>query len=376
MRKKLTTEQFIEKAKKIHGNKYDYSKVNYINNNTDICIICPKHGKFRQKPKGHLEGKGCKECAKEILSEKRKMDTEEFIKRAKKIHGDKFDYSKTDLKNRNEKGEICIICPIHGEFWQNPTSHLCGKGCKKCKGLEKTTEEFIEQAKKIHGDKFDYSKVNYIDSKHKVIIICTKHGEFKQKPGHHLNGQGCPFCRAESVGKRMSLVLDTFIEKANKKHFGKYNYSKVDLEHRDEKGRVCIICPIHGEFWQKPSKHLFGEGCPICNESKLEERTRVLLTELGITFESQKKFDWLGRKSLDFYLPKYNVAIECQGKQHFIGEDFFGGKNGFIERKKRDKEKASLCETNGINLLYYNYNEKIETLEHKLEKVLRQSTRD
>lgn len=312
MRKKLTTEQFIEKAKKIHGNKYDYSKVNYINNNTDICIICPKHGEFRQKPKGHLEGKGCKECAKEILSEKRKMDTEEFIKRAKKIH----------------------------------------------------------------GDKFDYSKVNYIDSKHKVIIICTKHGEFKQKPGHHLNGQGCPFCRAESVGKRMSLVLDTFIEKANKKHFGKYNYSKVDLEHRDEKGRVCIICPIHGEFWQKPSKHLFGEGCPICNESKLEERTRVLLTELGITFESQKKFDWLGRKSLDFYLPKYNVAIECQGKQHFIGEDFFGGKNGFIERKKRDKEKASLCETNGINLLYYNYNEKIETLEHKLEKVLRQSTRD
>ena len=282
MRKKLTTEQFIEKAKKIHGNKYDYSKVNYINNNTDICIICPKHGEFRQKPKGHLEGKGCKECAKEILSENRKMDTEEFIKRAKKIHGDKFDYSKTDLKNRNEKGEICIICPIHGEFWQKPSSHLCGKGCKKCKGLEKTTEEFIEQAKKVHGDKFDYSKVKYIDTKHKIIIICPKHGEFLQNPRNHLDGQGCPFCRAESVGKRTSLSLDSFIEKANKIHNNKYDYSMMNYKHSKEK--VCIICPIHGEFWQKPYKHLSGQGCPICNESKLEEKTRILLTELELLY--------------------------------------------------------------------------------------------
>ena len=372
---RLTVEEFIKKARKIHGNKYDYSKVVYINNNTKVCIICPIHGEFWQTPRGHLEGRGCQECAKNFLAEKRKMTTEEFIKRARKIHNDRYIYRKTDLKNRDKMGRVCIICPIHGEFWQTPNSHLAGKGCYKCSNRFKlTTETFIEKAREIHGDKYDYSKVEYKDSKTKVCIICPTHGEFWQRPHNHLIGQGCPICKQENSRKILSLTLESFIEKARKVHGDKYDYSKVVYINNNTK--VCIICPIHGEFWQKPSKHLLGEGCPCCNESKLEEKTRLLLDKLHINFIPQKKMDWLGKKSLDFYLPEYQTAIECQGRQHFEATDFFGGMKGLSERQKRDKEKAELCENNGVKLIYFNYNEKIKTFEERLQKTIRLSTRD
>ena len=374
-RTRLTTEQFIEKAKAIHGNKYDYSKVNYITNNIKVCIICPIHGEFLQTPRAHLEGKGCKKCANDAVGDRIRLTTEEFIEKAKKVHGDKYDYSKADLLNR-KNGKVCIICPTHGEFWQEVNGHLQGKGCRKCsKRYTITTQEFIERAKQVHGNRYDYSKVNYIDTTHKVCIICPIHGEFWQKPNHHLNGQGCKQCYIEEEKKKKSLTTKEFIERAKQIHGDKYDYSKV--EYVNGETPVIIICPKHGEFLQQPRKHLIGHNCPICNESKLEEQTRILLTNKSINFESQKKFKWLGRKSLDFYMPEHKIAIECQGKQHFIEENFFGGKEGLIEMKKRDKEKAELCKNNGISLIYYNYNEKIEKLDKRLEDTIKRlSTRD
>ena len=367
-RKRLTTEQFVERAKKIHGDKYDYSKVEYVNNNTKVRIICPIHGEFWQNPRNHLEGKGCKKCANDAVGNRTRFTKEEFIKRAKEVHGNKYDYSKIDLINR-KNGKICIICPIHGEFWQSPNMHLLGRNCPKCSNhYTMTTSEFIEKARKIHGNKYDYSKVNYIDTTHKICIICPIHGEFWQKPNNHLNGQGCKECCVEERAKRKRLTIDQFIEKARKIHGNKYDYSKINYVNNNTE--ICIICPIHGEFWQKPSKHLLGHNCPICNESKLEEQTRNLLTEKKILFESQKKFNWLGRQSLDFYLPQYNIAIECQGKQHFLPNNFFGGKKGLIDTQKRDSEKAELCISNGVKLIYYNYNEKINKLEENLNKII------
>ena len=192
-----TTDEFIAKAKKIHGDKYDYSKVEYVGALTKVCIICPKHGEFCQEANSHLRGQGCPKCK----YEKQTCTTDEFIAKAKKIHGDKYDYSKVEYVNRKTK--VCIICPKHGEFWQTPSAHLRGQGCPKCKSKKQTctTDEFIAKAKKIHGDKYDYSKVEYVNRKTKVCIICPKHGEFWQTPNHHLSGCGCPKCGVENHRK-------------------------------------------------------------------------------------------------------------------------------------------------------------------------------
>lgn len=357
----MNTKDFIEKAKKIHGDKYDYSKVEYVDNNTKICIICPIHGEFFVTPHNHLRGRICQKC----YFESRKTDVLTFIEKAKKIHGDKYDYSKVEYVNSNT--DVCIICPIHGEFLQTPSNHLRGHECPFCNHRKKSnTNDFIEKANKIHNNRYDYSKVNYTRSDEKICIVCPEHGEFYQRPNNHLNGQGCPICSINSNSKKRKDTKNQFIEKAKKIHGDKYDYSKV--EYNGSKQEVCIICKEHGEFWQKPSKHLIGQGCPICNDSRLEEETRILLKNNNINFEYQKRTDWLGKKSLDFYLPEYNIAIECQGKQHFIPIDFFGGEKKLLETKLRDKEKSLLCKNNGVYLIYYNYNENINIFKNKLFK--------
>ena len=289
--KKKTTKEFIEDAKRIHGDKYDYSNVKYVNSNTKVCICCKKHGVFTQLPSNHLKGQGCTECKNEALRMAKSKSKEDFIKEATLIHNNKYDYSNVVYINNNTK--ISILCPKHGEFWQEPRSHLNGCGCSECSKNKKLTKErFSKLGNLIHNNKYDYSKVNYVN--------------------------------ANSI--------------------------------------VCIICPEHGEFWQTPHNHTHSkkpQGCPLCKTSKMERELRNYFNLKNIVFEEQKKFKWLGRQSLDFYLPKQNVAIECQGIQHFKENEHFDGKNGLYERITLDKLKRNLCKDNNVKLLYYaNYDYK------------------
>lgn len=214
----------------------------------------------------------------------------------------------------------------------------------------KTREQFIEDAKRIHNNEYDYSKVEYINNKVEVCIICPKHGEFFQRPDRHLQGQGCPICRYIKSAKTNRKKVEKFTEDARKIHGDRYDYSKVNYV--NNKTKVCIICPIHGEFWQSPISHINKhQGCPTCDESHLERDIRLLLVDENEEFIQEYKTNWLGLQTLDFYLPKYNVAIECQGKQHF-------GLGGWISKdfesiKERDERKRKLCEENGVKLLYY-----------------------
>ena len=281
----------------------------------------------------------------------KKITTEEFIEKARKVHGDKYDYSK--VKYVNYETKVCIMCPKHGEFWQTPHHHLSRKqGCHLCNGgVNLSTEEFIEKAKEIHGEKYDYSKVKYIDNRTKVCIICPEHGEFWQTPNSHLNGNGCFDCSYVERGLKRNSTTEEFIEKARKVHGDKYDYSKV--KYVNAKTKVCIICPEHGEFLQTPNSHLSGQGCSKCKQSKMENEISLFLKQNNIIFEQQKRFNWLGKQSLDFYLPDYNAAIECQGKQHFESRDRFGGIDGLKERIEKDKRKRRVCEKNDVKIIYY-----------------------
>ena len=350
-----TTEEWVASARKVHGDKYDYSKVDYVKNNIKVCIICPKDGEFWQTPSAHLQGQGCHKCANKINGGRKRLSISAFIKKSREEHGDKYDYSKVKYDGAHTK--VCIICPKHGEFWQTPNEHKKGCGCPKCGNKAKgercrsTKEEFIKKANEVHGDKYDYSKVDYVKNNIKVCIICPKHGNFEQTPNSHLRGCGCPNCSFENTGDRCRSSLVEFIKKARKLHGDKYNYSNV--EYVNSRIKVCIICSEHGEFWQSPSDHTKGRGCPKCNLSHLERSVMYYLDDVGITYDYQKRFKWLGNQSLDFYLPDYNIGIECQGEQHFFPVEHFGGDKRFKNTLERDKRKKKLCEENGVKLLYF-----------------------
>ena len=200
------TELFISKANNIHKNRYDYSKVDYINAKTKITIICREHGEFQQTPSNHLSRFNCQKCANNL-----KLNTTIFIEKAKQIHGDKYDYTKVNYINSNT--QIIIICKVHGEFSQIPDFHINRKcGCPKCSNNVKSDLlEFIEKSKKIHNNKYDYSKVNYINNYTNVVITCKKHGEFLQTPDLHINKKcGCPSCINKTEFKFFSKIQELY----------------------------------------------------------------------------------------------------------------------------------------------------------------------
>ena len=210
MSKKLTTEEFIEKSKKVHGDRYDYSLVEYKNNNTKVKIICSKHGVFEQTLKNHLNS-NCPKCSNNNI----KLTKKDFIKKSREIHGNKYDYSLVEYKNNHTK--VKIICPKHGFFEQIPYSHLNGFSCKKCSGFNiLTTKDFIKKAIEVHGNKYDYSLVEYENSKRKVKIVCPIHGVFEQNTTHHLRGVGCPICNSSKGEIEIMKLLISYSIKYEK----------------------------------------------------------------------------------------------------------------------------------------------------------------
>ena len=308
MTKTCTTEEFIKKARKVHGDKYDYSKVNYVRSTIKVEIICPKHGSFWQTPSAHLSGQGCRKCGNESIGQKLRMTTEEFIEKARKTHGDKYDYSKVNYVKQDVNVEI--ICPKHGSFFQNPNNHIRGANCPIC-ALEKIpTEEFIEKARKVHGDKYDYSKTVYNGVLNDIEIICHKHGVFIQKAGAHLEGNGCPQCNKEEISKRFTGTTEKFIEKARSVHGDKYDYSKV--EYVDRNTPVKIICPKHGEFLQSPTEHYY-HGCQLCAYESAANKNRMTKEEF---IEKARK---VHGDRYDYSLVKYvdrNTPVKIICRKH------------------------------------------------------------
>ena len=340
---KSNTKEFIQKAIKIYGNTYDYSKVKYEGNKVKVCVICKKHGEWWVTPNNHLRKHACPKCFS-----RPKVNREGFIQRSRATHGNKYDYSKSRYLGLKKK--VNIICPDHGEFWQQASVHISGSGCRKCSRTERITQEtFINRSCETHDGKYNYSKVTYIGGGNKVYIICPDHGEFWQSPHYHMHGGNCPKC----VGG-IRLTTNNFIHKAQDVHDGIYTYQKV--KYRNTATKVCITCPEHGDFWQTPNNHLFGAGCPICPQSLMEGKLRHFLLRHKIEFEQEKSFDWLVDKRrlyLDFFLPNYNIAIECQGRQHFSPVNVFGGEEFFSRTVERDLIKYDLCKKHGITILYY-----------------------
>lgn len=312
---KISLEDIKKRLDKLCGSDLEYDIKKYKNTNTPLPLKCNKCGKtFMRDVNALMINNTCPYCNGKNRNLTYK--TNEFIEKARNIHGDKYDYSKTVYKKTDEK--ICVIChkindfgDEHGEFWVTPHSHIgvSKTGCPKCSGKhQKTTEEFIKEAKIVQDNFYDYSEVKYINAKTKVKIIC----------------------------------------------------------------------PVHGEFWQTPNSHLMGQGCPICKQSVYERKINKFLKENNIEYIPQYKPSFLRPLSLDFYLPKYDLGIEVQGYQHFHPVKYWGGDKNFEYTKNRDDKKRLLCEKHGIKVLYYSelkmdYPYEVITNPQKLLEVIQNS---
>lgn len=301
---RITKESFIEKAMKVHGNNYDYSKTIFLKSHVKLTIICRKHGEFSQNPHNHLSGSGCKKCADDSLIK----TSSQFEQEAHVIHKNKFDYS--NLNYVDCKSKVNIVCPSHGPFSQMPTLHLSGSGCLKCsieeraKKLASNTIEFIEIANGIHNYRWSYDKTDYNDNHTKVIITCDIHGDFQQTPASHKSGRGCPVCGSEKSIDKRTLSVDDFVLISSDIHQFKYNYKLVDYKNNNTK--LSIICPIHGVFEQRPYSHMKGSGCAECSYEKRKMTFNEFVLKANDLHD--KTYSYTNSNSID---SNGNVIISC-----------------------------------------------------------------
>lgn len=279
MPRKLTQEQFITKAIAIHGDKYDYSKVVYVNNYTKVIIICPIHGEFLQQPSVHLNGNGCHKCSCDKIKKILSFTKEKFIEKSIIKHGNTYGYDLVNYINSWTKVEL--ICYIHGSFHQTPDSHMSGNGCPKCKydNLSKkfvsNTQEFVVKARAIHGDRYGYGKVKYINVKTYVILECYIHGDFYQKPNGHLNGQGCPMCKSS---KGELLLYNVFIKNKIKVE-KEYKIPNNNFRYDFYLPEYNLLIEFHGKQHYKAIDYFGGEqGLKLIKE---RDRYKIFLAKFN-----------------------------------------------------------------------------------------------
>jgi Zn finger protein HypA/HybF involved in hydrogenase expression len=297
----------------------------------------------------------------------KKLTKEIIIKRFNNIHNYKFNYSKIQYKNTNTKIEI--ICSKHGSFYQKPLNHLRGQGCPKCAGKNLDNLEWIDKFNKIHNRKYSYPDFNFTNTRDKITIICPEHGKFFQSIiGHSTNKQGCPKCYINR--NRTDDNISDMINNFKLIHKNKYNYENMVFYRKDIKIKIkCNNC--NSFFFQRPSCHLQGSGCPECynnfNISKGEEKIEQFLKNENIPYKREYKFKNCKHKNklpFDFYLPELNTIIEFDGAHHFKSIPYFGGIKRLKQTQINDNIKNNYCKNNNIKLIRISYKDfkKIEEI--------------
>ena len=344
-----TTESFIQKAREVHGDKYDYSKVTYANSRERVTIICPKHGEFQQEPHVHIAGHQCPKCG---YLQGGAFTFDDFLQKAKAKFGNKYDYRRAIWINTTTPIEI--ICPKHGSFWQKPFQHYAKAihGCPKCsrEADHLSGEQFLTKAKQLYGSKFNYCiPSDYQGSDSYVEIECPTHGLFRQRARIHLMGSGCTKCSQE----RQRMSIPEFIQKAHSVHGNRYDYSLI-RQYKDNKSKLPIKCGKHGVFWMSANSHLRGSGCPRCINSRGEEKIARILDKYSIRYEREYRIANAAYE-YDFYLPDTNILIEYDGLQHYVPIKRFGGKVALERTRERDAIKNGLAKRHKYFLIRISY---------------------
>jgi hypothetical protein len=354
----IASKLFRSKAKRIHGSKYDYSETHYTLATADVVIICPKHGPFLQSPNHHLSGNGCPGCALESRKIHFAKGSARFHKDARAVHGNRYSYRDEYV---NCKAPVTIMCRKHGPFQQSPSTHLRGAGCPKCGYISHSQtramshREFVAKAERIHAGKgFTYPD-RYHRANEKIVIRCPIHGVFRQTPNAHLSGTGCRRCSDDAASARMKSNHEAFLKRARRVHGSRYKYPQT---YDTANTPIRILCPTHGAFHQLPTKHLQGQGCPVCTESTGERFVALALDRMGVRYIRQKKFPTCRDKRplpFDFFIPELTLLLEYDGQQHFQTIGHWGGDESFKGTIRRDSIKSNWAKNNGYRLVRIPY---------------------
>ena len=308
----------LNRFKELHGNRYNYQKFVYKSSSTKSVVICPNHGEFQISSNKHLMGQGCYHCGVEKTTSSKKLSNNQIIEKFTNVHGDRYNYSKVNYDGGHRK--VKIICSIHGEFTQTPSNHIRGNNCPKCAGnIKYNNNSIIKKFKEVHGDRYDYSKVEYTGAQNSVIVICKEHGEFNAIPSRHINDKrGCPYCGGTRKHTQSSIIKK-FIET----HGDEYDYSLVD--YKAIRKKVKIICKEHGVFEQIAHNHANGMGCPICY------------------IESTKAYIDSGKKRIG--VSRYNTKSIIKRFQEVHGERYDYSKVEYVGYAKPVK---IICREHGV----------------------------
>ena len=417
---KLTTEEFIARAKAVHGDRYDYSKVEYVNNSTNVCIICKKHGEFWQRPSHHIDGSGCPKCATEKISAQLRIWTKEkcYEEASRYTELNRFRSESRSayhaaLKHKWLKDYTWLITSSHERWtkdicyeiashyhemdtfhtenesaynaavrhkWLKDYTWLSHKIDISKKSKQKhfySQDEIIERLRSIFGERYGYEKVIYKAMKVPITLVChekdangIEHGEFSMRPDNIFSGnQGCPKCYDDRRSRLQRKPVEKFIEDARKVHGNLYEYHKADYVNTNSK--VCIVCKIHGDFWQTPSNHLKGQGCPYCsgnakkwNKETCEQEARKYKYIFEFRTKGSgacnvaerngwlKEYTWL--KKMPPKSPDYNKTSKYIYAYEFVEQKavYVGLTNSMIKRdwQHRNSQNSS------VNLFAHNKN--------------------
>lgn len=391
--KRLTNEDVVSRLKKLYGDKYNYDKVDYKGSRSYITLVCPIHGDFNVYANNALQGKiVCAKCVSKTPTK------EEFIRLSSKAHENKYDYSNTDYINLSTRA--IVTCPIHGDFSVLPREHIIGRnGCPKCKEeitnknkeekkriiaenrkkrLEERFKKWKEYCSKKHHNKYNYDLINGIKwMDEKLPIICPHHGIFYQSAEAHML-YGCEKCARKYTGENSRISQKEFEERANKIYNGAYEYGKYKGMH----DKMEIICKEHGIFYQTPSNHLKGCGCPYCASSSGESHIKNILNDLNLIYKAQYRINGKYLKNcrefvlLDFVVKFHDhyYVIEYNGIQHYEYVPFFHTSElDFEKQLYRDACLEDFCKAKNYTLLVFNYLQTKEEIREKLYEIFKEN---
>lgn len=305
----------------------------------------------------------------------RRVSFKEVQQRIKDKYGENISIISDETKYKGTKYPLLFKCNVCGNILEKTPNNMFHYGCKYCCKKEKTKrclmyaqqkvldlEIIRERVKKRYGDEYVIltREDEYCNTQKHVNILHTKCGrEFKVTPRNLLAGYGCSKCAKEYNSQTIyRLLIEKNLKSKNnfKDKVSKLYNNKISVNNEDyikDKIPLNAYCIYHGVFKTTPNRLLHGSGCPKCLQTKLERTIERMLLNEHTTFDYQRKFQWLGLQKIDFYLPEYNVAIECQGKQHFKPVEYFGGDIAFKRMQELDKRKYDLCKEHNVKLLYY-----------------------
>lgn len=350
---------WVERAKAKHNNKYSYLKTEK-DDEGKIEIVCPAHGTFKQTPQKHMYGRGCPKCGHQG------KEAEEHLAEIRALHPN-YDFSQSVYVN--SKTKMAVRCPEHGVFHTTPNALKLEQGCPKCGDTRGgvVRRMSVEQAKALaaaaHGDRYEYDWSTFKKSTEPMRMICKEHGEFWQKMDFHRTGVGCTACGYERAKQVNRVPWKDWLVQARRVHGDKYQYDETTYTH--SKADLRMICPEHGEFWQRPNNHTNGAGCPRCGTtwpSTGEQELANFIAQFFPITQGSRKI--LCRQELDITIPELKLAFEYDGlywhSATLKGKNFHVGKT----------EDAEVCGWRVVHVFEDEWLHKRAIVESRIKAIL------